>query len=167
VSTHPSFPLPASNIATDTSQRVSLPSLTSISKMVLWRGVEFSSCFQEIAAFYDYPKIQGIDPYPFRCTWKDEEFIGVGAIIGICTGIAFLFGMLTIYFILWRRSQRRKAAKKRKEEEEYAMQQRYAVADCDSEVGTEVGSVHSDVTMVQQGTRGYVHRGVGDVTIIR
>lgn len=47
------------------------------------------------------------------------------------------------------------------------MQQRYAVADCDSEVGTEVGSVHSDVTMVQQGTRGYVHRGVGDVTIIR
>ena len=74
--------------------------------------------------------------------------------------------MLTIYFILWRRSQRRKAAKKRKEEEEYAMQQRYAVADCDSEVGTEVGSVHSDVTMVQQGTRGYVHRGVGDVTLM-
>ncbi|PVH80256.1 hypothetical protein DL98DRAFT_515554 [Cadophora sp. DSE1049] len=147
---------------------VFLPVLRSISKMVLWNGVEFSSCTQEIAAFNGYPEIHRMDPHPFRCKWKkDEEPLGVGAIIGICTGTAFVIGMLIIYFILWRRSQRRKAAKKRKEQEEYEMQQRYAVADCDSAVGTEVGSVHSDVTVVQQGTRGYVHRGAGDIPIVR
>lgn len=123
-----------------------------MSRIVLWNGPEFSSCRQEQAAWINYKVLHHPKYHPFLCKFKKDSktTLPVGTICLIVFGIVFGIMMSTIYFILWRRSQRKKAAKKREQMEAYELQQRYVVARCDSIAGTEVGSVHSDATVVQQ-----------------
>ncbi|KAG4427610.1 hypothetical protein IFR05_016906, partial [Cadophora sp. M221] len=150
--------------ATGNMTAVYLPVLKNIGRMVLWNGPKFSSCLHEINSFYATLENSKSTSHPFKCKFeKDKEELSVGVICAICFGAVFIVGMLTTYFILWRRSQRKKAEKKKMERQAYELEQRYVAADCDSIAGTEVGSVHSEVTVVQQGIRGYVHRGAADV----